>query len=40
MTPLAGLVPAIHVFVQPEMQWQEDVDAPDKPGQGDAVGRG
>ena len=33
--PVAGLVPAAHVFCPPELGSLEGVDARDKPGQGD-----
>jgi len=32
--PVAGLVPATHVFSRAELGCQKDVDARDKPGQG------
>jgi hypothetical protein len=33
--PVAGLVPATHVFFPSEIGRRKDVDARDKPGQGD-----
>jgi hypothetical protein len=36
--PAAGLGPAIHVFLDREVGSGKDVDARDKPGQGDFLG--